>query len=245
MDTKVAVTIAPEHLNELNQDIMDIKANEEYIDVIELRIDQIDHIEASSIDQYLSVLSDAHLELPILLTYRTGAQGGKGQLEGEDYLTYLERLLNLTGFQMIDIEWDERSNTQLLEKLVAKAKAHHIEVLISYHNFKYTPSSDVLRKTYYHMSQLQGDILKIAVMPLSHKDTFTLLEVLEHARDSLDAKVVGISMGDLGIMTRTAQNMYGGYLSYGCLNDSQAPGQIPVKTLKNQLKFYQQFAKSI
>ena len=39
-------------------------------------------------------------------------------------------------------------------------------------------------------------------------------------------------MSDIGLVSRTAQGVFGGTVSYGCLNEPQAPGQIHVEELK-------------
>lgn len=65
-----------------------------------------------------------------------------------------------------------------------------------------------------------------------------MLEAVATSADTLDAKVIGISMSSVGLVSRTAQGVFGGTVSYGCLGEPQAPGQIHVKTLKQQLLFY-------
>ena len=46
-------------------------------------------------------------------------------------------------------------------------------------------------------------------------------------------------MSKLGTISRTAQGLFGGAVSYGCLDNPKAPGQIQVETLSAQLKLYQ------
>ena len=54
----------------------------------------------------------------------------------------------------------------------------------------------------------------------------------------MDCKVVGISMSKLGLISRTAQGVFGGALTYGCIGEPQAPGQIDVTDLKAQVTLY-------
>ncbi|PTK52891.1 3-dehydroquinate dehydratase, partial [Staphylococcus nepalensis] len=49
----------------------------------------------------------------------------------------------------------------------------------------------------------------------------------------------GISMSHLGLVSRTAQGVFGGSISYGCLGEPQAPGQIHVTKLKEILTLYE------
>ena len=66
-----------------------------------------------------------------------------------------------------------------------------------------------------------------------------MLEAVATSADTLDAKVIGISMSSVGLVSRTAQGVFGGTVSYGCLGEP--PGQIHVKTLKQQLLFYSNY----
>ncbi|MFP4923504.1 type I 3-dehydroquinate dehydratase, partial [Staphylococcus pseudintermedius] len=95
--------------------------------------------------------------------------------------------------------------------------------------------------TYYHMSKLGANHLKVAVMPKTRQDVLTLLQALSEANEALQQWVTGISMGQLGLISRTAQNTFGGALSYGALSDSVAPGQLHVQTLAQVLPLYSLF----
>lgn len=67
------------------------------------------------------------------------------------------------------------------------------------------------------MSQLGANHLKIAVMPRTTQDVLVLLQALSETSDALQQWVTGISMSQLGLISRTAQNTFGGALSYGAL----------------------------
>ena len=78
------------------------------------------------------------------------------------------------------------------------------------------------------MNQLNPDYVKIAVMP-QDKDVATLLEAVATSADTLDAKVIGISMSKVGLVSRTAQGVFGGTVSYGCLGEPQALDKYMLK----------------
>ena len=59
-----------------------------------------------------------------------------------------------------------------------------------------------------------------------------LLEAVAYTSEAISQQVIGISMSHLGLVSRTAQGVFGGTVSYGCLGEPQAPGQIHVKELK-------------
>ena len=141
---------------------------------------------------------------------------------------------------MIDIEWNSDFDVFTHRDLIDLAHRYNKQVVVSYHNFQETPDIDILKFTYYKMNQLNPDYVKI-VMPQDKEDVATLLEAVATSADTLDAKVIGISMSSVGLVSRTTQGVFGGTVSYGCLGEPQAPGQIHVKTLKQQLLFYSNY----
>ena len=68
-------------------------------------------------------------------------------------------------------------------------------------------------------------------MPKENRDVATLLEAVAYTSEAISQQVIGISMSRLGLVSRTAQGVLG-TVSYGCLGEPQAPGQIHVKELK-------------
>ena len=84
-----------------------------------------------------------------------------------------------------------------------------------------------------------SEYVKIAVMPKEKQDVAMLLEAVAYTSKAISQQVIGISMSHLGLVSRTAQGVFGGTVSYGCLGEPQAPGQIHVKELKKQLLFYE------
>ena len=75
-------------------------------------------------------------------------------------------------------------------------------------------------------------------MPKGKEDVTNLLNAMSVTADSINERVVGIAMGKIGIVSRTAQGVFGGTISYGCIDTPKAPGQIHVATLRQQLDFY-------
>ena len=105
-------------------------------------------------------------------------------------------------------------------------------MVLSHHNFNETPSLEELKFTYYKMHQFEADYLKVAVM-LMMKRCITSIGAVKDSADALNQHIVGIAMSD-SIVSRTAQGVFGGTVSYGCLNEPHAPGQIHVEELKNK-----------
>lgn len=234
----VAVTISPEEtITQLCLD--ELIKYKDYIDIVELRIDQWENFVIKNVDTVIQQLRGLNLDFKILVTYRTSNQGGKGNVEETTYIDILKLLIEYAQFELIDIEWSGAINTDQYAQLITDAQEKNLNVVLSHHNFEETPSLEEIKFIYYKMQKLAPQYLKLAVMPNNKEDVLHLLEAMSVTSDNTPYKVIGISMSHLGLVSRVAQGVFGGSISYGCLGEPQAPGQIHVKALKQQLEFYQ------
>lgn len=234
---EIAVTIAPEA--DITQKLYtELNEARTAIDIIELRVDQRETIDIAEIETLIANLRNKLPEAKLLITYRTALQGGKGNKAQECYYALLQDLMQVQGYDMIDIEWEEE-NKEKVAQLIAEAQAIGLEVVLSQHNFEETPAIEKMKFTYFKMSKTEADYLKLAVMPKDPEDVTYLLDALYVSSQSVKMKVVGISMSHLGLVSRTAQGVFGGSISYGCLGKPQAPGQIHVTKLKELLTIYE------
>lgn len=206
-----------------------------YFDILELRIDAIPSCDIEMVEQMVSALKELNGSFQILVTYRTQSQGGEGDLEESAYQQLLVDLSKLTQIDFIDVEWEpEVDRIMTCQKMLAQGAM----IVASYHNFNETPSLDVMKKTYFRLSQMGASHVKIAVMPQSREDVLRVLHAVSEASDALTQWVTGISMSHLGLITRTAQSAFGGCLSFGALEEAVAPGQISVRQLFDAVKLY-------
>ena len=233
----VAVTISPEEtITQLCLD--ELIKYKDYIDIVELRIDQWENFVIKNVDTVIQQLRGLNLDFKILVTYRTSNQGGKGNVEETTYIDILKLLIEYAQFELLDIEWSGAINTDQYAQLITDAQEKNLNVVLSHHNFEETPSLEEIKFIYYKMQKLAPQYLKLAVMPNNKEDVLHLLEAMSVTSDNTPYKVIGISMSHLGLVSRVARGVWGS-ISYGCLGEPQAPGQIHVKALKQQLEFYQ------
>ncbi|AGC91161.1 type I 3-dehydroquinate dehydratase [Staphylococcus warneri] len=231
----IAVTIAPKEAT-ITDLFKDLEFFQDSIDIIELRIDQWADI--TGVNQVVDELNELPFEFKVLITYRSNSQGGKGYVNEVEYQSVIQNLIDESNYDMLDIEWDDQKDKNTYLTLINKAHQKGIQVVLSHHNFNETPSLEELKFTYYKMHQFEADYLKVAVMPNDEKDVLHLLEAVKDSADALNQHIVGIAMSDIGLVSRTAQGVFGGTVSYGCLNEPHAPGQIHVEELKKQIDFY-------
>lgn len=234
---KIAATIAPDsYISE--QEFNLIEKNLDEIDILEFRIDQWDHHIQELLYENLKVLSTLRKCPKLLVTYRTKSQGGNGTLSKEEYYKLIEAVSQINEIEMIDLEWDKSINRSLYTQLIHKLNVAHKQVILSHHNFDLTPEIEELKFIYYKMSQFEVEFLKLAVMPKTETDVLNLLQAMEMSSKTLKQHIIGISMGKIGVISRVAQEVFGGSVSYGCIDTPKAPGQIQIEELKRQLEFY-------
>lgn len=239
MKTQIVASLMPLDHTLTHDELTHIERYAKDFDILELRIDGIPHCEIAFIERMIQQITALPVSFELLVTYRTPQQGGKGGLSQAEYLQLLRELATLDKIDLIDIEWEPHQEGRL-EVVEAIHQGGKVSIA-SYHNFETTPTIEVLKKTYYHMSKLGANHLKIAVMPNTQQDVLTLLQALSEAHEALQQWVTGISMGQLGLISRTAQNTFGGALSYGALSHSVAPGQLHVQTLAQVMPLYSIF----
>ncbi len=112
-------------------------------------------------------------------------------------------------------------------------------VLLSHHNFKETPRLEEMQKMLYNMHSAGGEILKLAFRPNDADDVVNMLKIVKIGKEAIGNKVIGISMGELGKMTRLAGGDFGSCLTYGYITDNSAPGQVHASKIKDALKAYE------
>ena len=183
----------------------------------------------------LKVMQDS---FKLLVTYRTKLQGGYGQFTNDSYLNLISDLANINGIDMIDIEWQADIDIEKHQRIITHLQQYNKEVVISHHNFESTPPLDELQFIFFKMQKFNPEYVKLAVMPHNKNDVLNLLQAMSTFSDTMDCKVVGISMSKLGLISSTAQGVFGGALTYGCIGVPQAPGQIDVTDLKAQVTLY-------
>ena len=111
-------------------------------------------------------------------------------------------------------------------------RAQQIRLILSYHNFGYTPGADFLVQRFLEAERLGADVAKVAVMPRDRRDVLTLLAATEEADGKARIPLISMSMGPLGSVTRMIGGVFGSSLSFAVGEGSSAPGQIPIADLK-------------
>ncbi len=120
-----------------------------------------------------------------------------------------------------------------MSELVTYAHDNDVAIVASNHDFEATPSHNEIIARLMHMQDLGADILKIAVMPNSHRDVIELLAATEEmANEHATQPIVTMSMSGKGAISRMCGEVFGSAITFGCASKASAPGQIDVNDLR-------------
>lgn len=110
-------------------------------------------------------------------------------------------------------------------------------VIGSHHRFDLTPSRQNMIWLLKTMEENGADIIKLAVMPRTEEDVRNLIEATNEAVcKELSHPAATMSMGNLGMSSRITGEKFGSSITFGCVGNASAPGQIPLETLRDELK---------
>lgn len=234
---KVVVSISGTSHADIQKEIAHVKENMEALDIVEIRSDAFDNMSRS---EHLNLVSETCRELsklPIIYTYRTAGEGGSGSKSYAEYKDLLMEVIAKCDIDIVDIEFV--TGGRVLSDIVDCAREHGKKVLLSHHNFKETLRLEEMQKLLYNMHSAGGEILKLAFLPNDADDVVNMLKIVKMGKEALGNKVIGISMGELGKMTRLAGGEFGSCLTYGYITKNSAPGQVHAAKIKDALKAYE------
>lgn len=213
-------------------------ANTADADLAEFRIDLLSF--ASDTKQVIALGHELKKILGnklMIATIRTKNEGGQLEISDADYGKTYQAYLKNPFMDWLDVEMFR--DQKVVSEIVQKAHQKKVLVVMSNHDFQKTPSQDEIEKRLLKQDQMGADILKIAVMPKSKQDVFTLMNATLKVSQQTTKPLLTMSMGQLGTISRVATANMGGSYSFGMIGEASAPGQIDVTKLKQILKTVQ------
>ncbi len=198
---------------------------------LEFRLDYLDK-PAAALPKLRGFLAE-HTAVTAIATCRRAENGGKfeGSVAAE-----LDILLKAaaptapgddqTAFQLVDLELE--SAEALKKGDLAKLHDTGVAIIVSYHDFKETRDLDAIYK---RMEPFDPDFVKIVPTAKNLTDNVTLMRFIERISDN--AAIVGICMGDAGIISRVLGLRAGSAFTFAAANQGEetGPGQIAARTL--------------
>lgn len=219
---KIAVTIGDIHTKIIK------RAKKDGAQILELRLDEFRKTDARSVQRILKFTKSAGL--PVIATIRSKKEGGKKFISSQKRLQLFKTII--PEVDAIDVEL---SSSSILDSAVSFAHKFHKLVVLSYHNFNLTPTKHKLEKIIKEAKKRRADIVKISTLAKTPADILTIGSVTFKNRNK---NIIALAMGRIGVISRIFLPVLGSLITYGFIDKPHAPGQLPVKTLKQDLKTY-------
>jgi 3-dehydroquinate dehydratase/shikimate dehydrogenase len=197
---------------------------------IELRLDSL--AKPAAVFPELKSFLSHHREVTAIATCRRKAFGGHftGSLNSE-----IEILLKAaqTGCHIVDLEVEsaEQASRPQLAKFRAALRAAGAALLISSHDFSRTRRPDGLIQTAQRIAEFEPEFVKVVSTARSLADNLSILRMVED--QSLNTHVVGIAMGEEGLISRILSLRAGAAFTFASPADGAetAPGQVTARSL--------------
>lgn len=205
------------------------KAKTSGADLVEVRLDSLKSLNPrTDIDTIIR-----QCPLPTLFTYRPTWEGGQYAGDEMSRLDAL-RLAMESGADYIDVELKaiDKFNNALRGNKSTKCK-----LIVSSHNYDSTPSAEDLGNLVARIQASGADIVKFATTAQDITDVARVFQITVHSQ----VPIIAMVMGEKGLMSRILCPKFGGYLTFGTLEDGKvsAPGQPTIDNLLNLYNFRQ------
>jgi 3-dehydroquinate dehydratase/shikimate dehydrogenase len=223
---KLCVAIQAESPTELIERATAALADSKFI---ELRLDSLPK-PAAALPKVAEFLA-AHREATAIATCRRKENSGNftGSVKAE-----IEVLIAAAeaGCQIVDLEVEsaEEAAPCQLDQLRAKLRETGTALLVSFHDFTRTKD---LEQAARRIEAFHPDFVKVVSTAKTLADNLAVLKLI--ADRSLSAHVVGIAMGETGLISRVLGPRTGAAFTFAAFSDGSetAPGQPTARTLRD------------
>ena len=204
-------------------------------DIAEWRIDYLDiATDGTALLALGKRIEQALAGKPLIVTFRTQAEGGSKAIRDADYGALYATLLRGGFVQMLDVEMFR--DPQVVQSLVSAAHQAGAKVVMSSHDFHGTPPREEIVARLLRQQAMGADVLKIAVMPRDAGDVLALLDATWQVRQQSVRPLLTMAMGGTGVVSRLAGETFGQAMTFGMIGTPSAPGQVEVEQLQSVLQ---------
>jgi 3-dehydroquinate dehydratase-1 len=191
-------------------------------DLFELRLDCLWPI-TNQLEKKIS-----SLRVPLIITARDPREGGIGSLSLERRRELLLRFLPHAKY--VDVEL---RSARAFQPLLAQARKQNVRVILSFHNFKSTPSSRTLYARARAAKAMGADIFKVATRTDTPIALARLVALITSKHLKVPISAMGI--GKLGVLSRLLLARCGSVLNYASFGRPTVEGQLPIELLRSAL----------
>lgn len=162
-----------------------------------------------------------------IATCRCEVNGGKFKGSNTEAADILYKAAE-AGFQLVDVELE--SAEKLPKATLEKLRGTGVALIVSHHDFQATKDLDGILA---RITPFQPEFIKIVPTARNLADNLTLMHFLEKVEDSHHSSVVGICMGESGVISRILGLRAGSAFTFAAASrgEETAPGQLSARTL--------------
>ena len=216
MKYKTCVSIAEKTPYKIKQTLKIALKKSDYAEV------RFDFLKIEQIPEVLEIIKKDLNK--IVCTLRPKTEGGKFPGNEKERIAILKLIAEYNPF-LLDVEFNTlKKNSSLVRYL----KSTKTKLLVSWHDFKKTPSTTELKKKMNQMRKFSSNV-KIVSTAKSTDDSNRMLELYSKKGSN---NLISFAMGDLGRISRILCLYLGSPYTYVSLGKAIAPGQFSVDEVK-------------
>lgn len=193
--------------------LAELKAYEAIYSYFEIWLDYIEDLRG----EFVSILQEEYAGRLVFVFRRKNLE--KPKLRDDEQLDIIKGLENLDCFVDMDV-YDQKL-------LIEKSAGLRTKRIVSYHNYKKTPSEDELNKIIKDIESASPEIIKISTFCNSKTDALVLLKIMLEMKAEGKKHII-LGMGVDGLATRLYGALWGNELTFITekKEDASAPGQL-------------------
>ena len=226
---KICVSVAGANAAAIHAEVQPVL---EKVDVVEIRLDAMAEPDVARCCRLF--------QKSLLFTNRPIWEGGAFNGVEDERVRPLFAAVDL---QAAYVDFELRADPQLRSQLLQAMQSSSTRMILSWHDFKSTPTPEELVEILQQMMDSGAHIGKIVTTAHTPADVLRVLNLQERAQ-AAGFPLSCFCMGETGRISRLATLYLGGYMTYGALSDglATAPGQLSVNRL---YAFCREFEKEI
>ena len=217
MKYKTCVSIAEKNPKKIKHVLKNSLLKSEYAEI------RLDFVKPSEIP---NILQDIGGKISrCVCTLITKNEGGKFSGKENEMISILKLISEYNPF-LLDVEFNTLKKDQKLRQYLKKSNT---DILVSWHDFKKTPSIDRLNSRLTEMKKL-SNFVKIVTVAKSISDTSRILSLYNR---SSKIKLIAFAMGEEARFSRILCLHLGSPYTYVSLGKAIAPGQFSLDDMKS------------
>lgn len=217
MAYKTCVSIAEKTPKKINTVLKKTLKRSDYAEI------RLDFLKPSQVPNTLELIKKNLKKC--VCTLRPTSEGGKFSGTEKERVSILKLIAEYKPF-LLDVEFNTLRKNKNLVKYINKTKTN---VLVSWHNFKKTPSSTMLNNMLKQMKRFSKNV-KIVTSAKSSNDSSRVLSLYS---STAKTNLVTFAMGDYGRISRILCLYLGSPFTYVSLGKPVAPGQFSLDEVKS------------